>query len=177
MYSKNQNWNKRMTMQEYRKSGFFESLQNLDTVSDINSTRDVFSYQHFYVIYCKFWEIDVDHDMAVNLQALQRYDCGAMTHAILKRVIEGAGKLPTLGIKSGLMSYEDFVWFISSVEDKRTPQAIEYWFRCLDIDGDGCISLYELREFYDDQYERMMHHRMADLWKFSDFVCALYDCF
>lgn len=157
---------------EYRKSSFLESLFNLESVLDINSTRDVFSYQHFYVIYCKFWELDADHDMSIDYNSLRRYDSNAMTPAILKRVLMGAGKRSILG--AGLMSYEDFVWFISSVEDKRTSQSIEYWFRCLDIDGDGCISLYELHEFYDDQLERMMHHRMADVWKFGDFVCAMY---
>ena len=28
---------------------------------------DYFSYEHFYVIYCKFWEIDVDHNLEVSL--------------------------------------------------------------------------------------------------------------
>lgn len=173
MYSKTHNQNKKMTLQEYKKSGFLESLQNLESVKDINSTRDIFSYQHFYVIYCKFWELDTEHKMTIDYEALQKYDGGAMTPIILNRVLQGAGKLPSLGSKSKLMSYEDFVWFISSVEDKRTPQAIEYWFRCLDIDGDGCISLYELNQFYNDQYERMCHHRSADLWKFGDFTCAM----
>jgi Ca2+-binding EF-hand superfamily protein len=172
MYSKSHNNNKKMTLSEYKKSMFLESLRNLEGVKDINSTRDVFSYQHFYVIYCKFWELDLEHKMAIDLQALQKYDCNAMTPIILKRVIEGAGKIPSLG-KDGLMSYEDFVWFISSVEDKTTTQAIEYWFRCIDLDGDGCISIFELEEFYNYQFERMMRHRMADLWKFGDFVCAM----
>lgn len=29
----------------------------------------------------------------------------------------------------GKMSYEDFVWFILSEEDKTTDTALEYWFR------------------------------------------------
>jgi hypothetical protein len=32
---------------------------------------------------------------------------------------------------------EDFVWFILSEEDKSTPLALEYWFRCVDLDGNS----------------------------------------
>ena len=113
--------------------------------------------------------------MNIGVDELKLYDCGTMTDLIIERVMDGAGKPPSMGYACKKMSYEDFIWFISSVEDKNTPQAIEYWFRCLDIDGDGCISLYELEMFYEQQHLKMMDFRMADVWKFSDFVCALLD--
>ena len=147
-------------------------MENLDEVDDINATQDIFSYQHFYVIYCKFWELDKDHDMLIDLNALRGYDGGAMTPAILRRVMEGAGK-PSPG-KNQFMTYDDFIWFILSVEDKRSPQAIEYWFRCLDLDGDGCLSFYEMQYFYNEQFQRMIQNRMGDAWKFQDFVCSMY---
>lgn len=53
------------------------------------------------------------------------------------------------------MSYTDFVWFLLSEEDKRHPTAIEYWFRCMDLDGDGFLSMYELEYFYEEQMHRM----------------------
>lgn len=170
-YSKLHNWNSKMTLNEFKKSGFYESLLNLENIDDVNATHDCFSYQHFYVIYCKFWEMDRDHDMTISLGELLRYDIGSMTQAILERVMEGCGKPLVKG--NGVMTYDDFIWFILSVEDKRTPQAIEYWFRCLDLDGDGIISLFELRHFYEDQYDRMLTSRVSDLWKFEDFVCSL----
>jgi serine/threonine-protein phosphatase 2A regulatory subunit B'' len=174
-YSKRQNSNSKMSLSEFKKSGFFDSLSSLERLEDVNATQDVFSYQHFYVIYCKFWELDRDHDMIIDLPCLQRYDHGSMTPAILKRVMQGCGKPLQKGSKSGVMTYEDFVWFILSAEDKRTPQAIEYWFRCLDLDGDGIISLYELSYFFEDQYERMLCSRISDAWKFEDFICSLVD--
>lgn len=53
------------------------------------------------------------------------------------------------------MSYTEFVWFLLSEEDKLHPTAIEYWFRCMDIDGDGLLSMYELEYFYEEQMHRM----------------------
>lgn len=34
---------------------------------------DFFSYEHFYVIYCKFWELDTDHDLEIDAQDLMRH--------------------------------------------------------------------------------------------------------
>lgn len=53
------------------------------------------------------------------------------------------------------MSYTEFVWFLLSEEDKQHPTAIEYWFRCMDLDGDGYLSMYELEYFYEEQMQRM----------------------
>ena len=34
---------------------------------------DFFSYEHFYVIYCKFWELDTDHNLEIDAQDLSRH--------------------------------------------------------------------------------------------------------
>ena len=37
---------------------------------------DFFSYEHFYVIYCKFWELDTDHDMVISKEDISAYANG-----------------------------------------------------------------------------------------------------
>ena len=34
------------------------SLHEVDAQDDINRVLAHFSYEHFYVIYCKFWDLD-----------------------------------------------------------------------------------------------------------------------
>ena len=34
---------------------------------------DYFSYEHFYVIYCKFWELDSDHDLLIDEKELLKH--------------------------------------------------------------------------------------------------------
>ena len=58
--------------------------------------------------------------------------------------------------ETGKMGYEDFVWFIMSEEDKSSDMALDYWFKCCDLDGDGCL-----------QANEMLVSRLAQLSRFS----------
>ena len=49
------------------------------------------------------------------------------------------------------MGYSDFVWFLLAEEDKGAPSACSFWFRVLDTDGDGQVSLHEMAHFYAEQ--------------------------
>lgn len=46
--------------------------------------------------------------------------------------------------------------FILSEEDKSNPTALEYWFRRIDLDGDGIVSGFEVRS----QFARWGAHRV-----------------
>ena len=45
-----------------------------------------FSYEHFYVIYCKFWELDTDHDFLIDKENLIKYGNHALTYRIVDRI-------------------------------------------------------------------------------------------
>jgi len=42
------------------------------------------------------------------------------------------------------MDYKDFVWFVLSEEDKGNDVSLDYWFRCIDLDDDGCLRRNEM---------------------------------
>lgn len=52
--------------------------------------------------------------------------------------------------------------------------SIEYWFRCMDTDGDGVLSMYELEYFYEEQCERMERMGIEPL-PFQDLLCQMLD--
>lgn len=41
-----------------------------------------FSYEHFYVIYCKFWELDRDHDLFIDQHDLARHNDHGMAFCL-----------------------------------------------------------------------------------------------
>jgi len=210
-YHKPQNWNRKMTLNEFRNSNFLEHLLYLQIDDDINIHRNLFSYKHFYVIYCKFWELDSDHDLLINCYSLFQYDRYSLNTLIIERIIKGYGKKTLLNelnfnhmsndityaeysntIKKSVMSdktlknsniyqyqsifhFRDFIWFMLARENKDSPEAIEYWFRCIDLDDDGYISIYELEKFYIEQCKHMVLLHISDYWTFPDFLCYLLD--
>eukprot|EP00879_Flechtneria_rotunda_P033806 GHRR01037599.1.p1 GENE.GHRR01037599.1~~GHRR01037599.1.p1 ORF type:complete len:158 (-),score=40.13 GHRR01037599.1:149-622(-) len=72
------------------------------------------------------------------------------------------------------MGYEDFVWFILSEEDKTTDTAIEYWFKCADLDCDGAITPSEMWHFYEEQMKRLEGLSQEPVL-FEDVLCQLHD--
>lgn len=77
-----------------------------------------------------------------------------------------------MGPNGPRMSYTEFVWFLLAEEDKVHATAIEYWFRCMDLDGDGILSMYELEYFYEEQQQRMESIGIETL-PFEDCLCQV----
>uniref|UniRef100_UPI003AABAE46 serine/threonine-protein phosphatase 2A regulatory subunit B'' subunit alpha isoform X1 n=1 Tax=Centroberyx gerrardi TaxID=166262 RepID=UPI003AABAE46 len=173
-YVVNRSWTGRVTMMELRRSNFLQTLALLEEEDDINQITDYFSYEHFYVIYCKFWELDTDHDLYIDPKDLARYNDHASSNRIIERMFSGAVTRGNSVQREGRMSYAEFVWFLISEEDKKNLTSIEYWFRCMDMDGDGVLSMFELEYFYEEQCERMEGMGIEPL-PFQDLLCQMLD--
>jgi len=172
-YEVNRSWSGKITVSELRRSKFLPTLKLLQDEDDINQVTDFFSYEHFYVIYCKFWELDKDHDLFIDREDLSRHNEHALSTRMIERIFSGAVTRGTAQ-KEGRMSYTEFVWFLLSEEDKRHPTAIEYWFRCMDLDGDGILTMYELEFFYEEQLQRMEQLGIETL-PYDDCLCQMLD--
>ncbi|XP_071529769.1 uncharacterized protein [Panulirus ornatus] len=172
-YCVNRSWSGRIILPELRRSNLLQVISYLEEEEDINQITDYFSYEHFYVIYCKFWELDTDHDLFIDKHDLAKHNERALSWRMIERIFSGAvtrGRLQ----KQDRMGYQEFVWFLISEEDKRHPTAIEYWFRCMDLDGDGYLSMYELEYFYEEQLQRMEALGIETL-PFHDCLCQMLD--
>ncbi|XP_022633559.1 probable serine/threonine protein phosphatase 2A regulatory subunit B''delta isoform X2 [Vigna radiata var. radiata] len=74
----------------------------------------------------------------------------------------------------GKMGYEDFVYFILSEEDKSSEPSLEYWFKCIDLDGNGVLTRNELQFFYEEQLHRMECMAQEPVL-FEDILCQIID--
>lgn len=158
---------------QFDKSDLPDIMYELDNTTDINQILRFFSYEHFYVLYCRFWELDMDRNQLLELGDLERYSQMALTRTVLQRVIAGAGRKLSSGVE-GSMDYEDFVYFCLAEEDKNCPPAVHYWFKVLDLDGDGMLSGYELGYFFEEQSERMLEYFGEEL-RYEDMMCQMLD--
>ncbi|KAM3268430.1 serine/threonine protein phosphatase 2A regulatory subunit B''beta [Capsicum chacoense] len=162
-----------LTLRELKRSDLIAAMQHADEEEDINKVLRYFSYEHFYVIYCKFWELDTDHDFLIDKENLIRYGNHGLTYRIVDRVFSQVPRKFTSKVE-GKMGYEDFVYFILSEEDKTSEPGLEYWFKCTDLDGNGILTRNEMQFFYEEQLHRMECMGQEPVL-FEDILCQMVD--
>ncbi len=140
----------RIALQHWRHSSITEVLFQLDDEADINLARDYFSYNHFYVLWCLFWELDEDEDSRLQKEDVLRYG----QYGLTSRAVERLWALRRDKERDG-MGYDDFVFFLLSEEDKQAAPALQFWFHLLDVDGDGCLDAKDMWYFYEDMQQRL----------------------
>ncbi|TYJ27127.1 hypothetical protein E1A91_A07G165100v1 [Gossypium mustelinum] len=172
-YHINRSGNGRLTLRELKRGSLVAAMQHADEEEDINKVLRYFSYEHFYVIYCKFWELDTDHDFFIDRENLIRYGNHALTYRIVDRIFSQAPRKFTSEVE-GKMGYEDFVYFMFSEEDKSSQPSLEYWFKCIDLDGNGVLTPNEMQFFYEEQLHRMECMAQEPVL-FEDILCQIID--
>ncbi|KAK4847771.1 hypothetical protein QYF36_005719 [Acer negundo] len=172
-YYNNRSGNGRLTLRELKQGNLIAAMQHVDKEEDINKVLRYFSYEHFYVIYCKFWELDTDRDCMIDKENLINYGNHALTCRIIDRIYSQVPRKFTSKAE-GKMSYEDFVYFILSEEDKSSEPSIDYWFKCIDLDGNGVLTPNELQYFYEEQLHRM-ECLSQERVSFEDILCQIID--
>mmetsp|Transcript_138708 Transcript_138708/g.386803 ORF Transcript_138708/g.386803 Transcript_138708/m.386803 type:complete len:583 (+) Transcript_138708:43-1791(+) len=155
------------------KPSVIETWKQLADHDDIKMVRDYFSYEHFYVIFCTFWELDSDHDFLLDKDDLLKYDGHALSRRTVDRIFS---EIPTKFTSAvpGKMGYEDFTRFLLCDQDRQTDRSMEYWFYMFDLDGDGCIRDHEMKYFYEEQVQRM-ECLNYDTIPFADILCQMND--
>ena len=83
----NRSWSGLITLSELRKSNLLATIRILEEEEDINQITDFFSYEHFYVIYCKFWELDKDHDLFIDREDLSRHNDHGKVNSISPDIV------------------------------------------------------------------------------------------
>ncbi|GLT41276.1 hypothetical protein SLA2020_153510 [Shorea laevis] len=172
-YYINRSGNGHLTLRELKRGNLITAMQQADEEDDINKVLRYFSYEHFYVIYCKFWELDTDHDFCIDKESLIKYGNYALTYRIVDRIFSQVPRRFTSRVE-GMMSYEDFVYFMLAEEDKSSEPSLEYWFKCIDLDGNGVLTSIELQFFYEEQLHRMECIALEPVL-FEDILCQIVD--
>jgi serine/threonine-protein phosphatase 2A regulatory subunit B'' len=164
----------RITSRQVRRSDLVQAFHQVDEEEDINKVTRYFSYEHFYVLYCRFWELDGDRDYRITREDLLKYGDHSLSHMIVDRIFDAAPRPFETMTNREFLSYEDFIFFMLSEEDKANEVSVRYWFACVDVDGDGKLNNMEMRSFYAVQLHRMqcMGHEIVP---FEDMLCQMMD--
>ncbi|CAN1763121.1 Serine/threonine protein phosphatase 2A regulatory subunit B''alpha [Linum perenne] len=152
-YSINRSGNGRLTLRELKRSNLLFVMQQVEEEEEINKILRYFSYEHFYVIYCKFWELDTDHDYLIDRENLIRYGNHCLTYRIVDRIFSQVGSLALSLIITSLY---------------------KIMFKCIDLDGNGVLTSNEMQYFYEEQLHRMGCMSQETV-PFEDILCQIVD--
>lgn len=76
----------KISLREVRNSNLFQEFMHVDEETDINRITEYFSYEHFYVLYCRFFELDTDKDSKLSREDLLKYNEHSLSEAIVDRL-------------------------------------------------------------------------------------------
>ena len=175
-YINDSNDDGKITLHDFKRSDLIDVITQVCD-DDINNERRYFSYEHFYVIYYTFWELDnsrePDKELYINKESFSKYDSHSLSMKAINRIFD---QIPRKFVSNekDMMCFEDFLWYMLSEEDKTTKTSIKYWFKVIDLDDNGIITPSEMEYFYEEQIERL-ESSQSEVIQFNDVLCQLYD--
>jgi serine/threonine-protein phosphatase 2A regulatory subunit B'' len=102
---------------------------------------------------------------------LAHYSHGSLTSLFLTRVWEECRTYKNEISGESEMDYKTFLDFTLAIENKRTPQALRWFFKILDIDKCGFINVETIRLFF-----RCVMDRMVDIdYSAADVIDEIFD--
>eukprot|EP00767_Chilomastix_cuspidata_P004142 gnl/Chilomastix_cuspidata/4277.p1 GENE.gnl/Chilomastix_cuspidata/4277~~gnl/Chilomastix_cuspidata/4277.p1 ORF type:complete len:669 (-),score=175.44 gnl/Chilomastix_cuspidata/4277:571-2577(-) len=167
-----------VTRAAFRRSRLAAALFSLDRPGEINHETRFFSYEHFYVLYCRFWELDRTHRMRVSLDALLEFDNFSLSRPCAERVVallSGSAFVPLDATRDReAIGFPEFVWFLLCEADKGSETALRFWFRVADVDEDGLIGEADILHFVEPQLDRLAAMGVEEP-RCADVVTQLFD--
>lgn len=142
-------------LQHFRKMDLASVFYNAENMADVNDSRHIFNYQHFYVVFCKFWDIDGDSDELISKNDLLRFNEFSISPVIAERLFRANFYPLSRNKRKNYLDFTSFAYFLMSSEDKSNLTAINFWYKLCDLDDDGVLSIKEIEYLYDIQFERM----------------------
>ena len=141
-------------LHQFRKMNIAGVFFNAEKMGDVNDSHHIFNYQHFYVAFCKFWDLDGDSDGLISKDDLMKFNDSAISPIIIERFFQSSF-FPRSSNRKQTLDFTAFAYFLMSSEDKTNPTSINFWYKLCDLDDDGVLSLKEIEELYEIQFERM----------------------
>ena len=166
-YMNDSNDDGQITFNDFKKSDLVETIQKIYN-KDVNKIRQYFSYEHFYVIYTTFYQ-NSTYEYKDELYIPKEIFCTYAYNLGMRTVNRIFDEIPRKFISEEkyMMSYEDFIYYMISEEDKTSPTSIKYWFKVIDLNNEGIITKKEMEYFYEEQIEKLKNNK-KEVMEFKD---------
>ena len=150
-------------------SSFLDDLLELREEELAKEAEDAnwFSAPSALRVYGQYLNLDTDHNGMLSKAELAKYGSGTLTLAFVERVFQECLTY------EGEMDYKTYLDFVLAMENKQEPQAVQYFFRLLDVRAMGSLNVYDLHFFRSMQ--EMMQRNGQEVIGFQDVKDEIFD--
>ena len=171
IYFYDENFTRKILLRKMKNKKLIYNLFLISFSEDINLSP-FFSYKQFYILYSSAWKLGFIKSLELDPRSLYRYDNSLINDLIVERILGGFGT-KNLKLNSSI-SFEEFIYFMISIEDLNSLTAINYFFNLLDFFGDGKIYFSEIFRFYEN-LEKKLKKINSEFFNFEIYKKILID--
>jgi len=142
-------------------------LRDQDLAKDVQDAN-WFSAPSALRVYGQYLNLDKDHNGMLSRQELLSYGTSTLTPTFVDRVFE---ECLTYG---GEMDYKTYLDFVLALENRKEPQALNYFFKILDVKHQGFLNTFCLNYFFRDILKQM-EKLSQDPVRFEDVKDEIFD--
>ncbi|KAH7965546.1 hypothetical protein HPB49_008698 [Dermacentor silvarum] len=149
---------------------FHDDLTELrsDKLTSTNLDTNWFSATSALKVYGDYLNLDRNRNGMLSKSELARYGKGTLTQAFIDRVFQECQTY------DGDIDYKTYLDLVLALENRKEPQALQFFFRILDINGRGYLDVFSLNYFFRDIQEQMRKHNQEPV-KFEDVKDEIFD--
>lgn len=133
-----------------------------------------FSMQSALKVYGAYLFLDADQNGMLSKSELSRYGSGMLTDVFIDRVFEEYQTYRDAETGEREMDYKTFLDFVLAMENKNTHQAIQYFFKLIDIHQKGYVDGFTINYFFQAVIKQLQH-KGPDIPSVHDVKCEIFD--
>jgi len=149
-------------------SGFLDDLLELRESSRAVSERNWFGLPCSLRVYAQYLNMDSDRNGMLSREELQHYGTGSLTDVFVERVFQECLTY------EGEMDYKAYLDFVLAMENKRDEVSLQYFFRILDVRGNGYLDAFGINYFFR-AIQKLLDEQESQPVLFEDVKDEIFD--